>query len=153
MREQSGNPNLASLNSRVTRTFCEPMDRRRQKRYELEAPVSFFWKDAGGNRRRGHGFLRDVSEKGVFVWTHESPPLGTKVQFEILFKSAISASGLRMQARGEIVRVERSQQVEQGGGFAASTKTLRMHSNKVDVVQEHRKETNALDIAGGQEEK
>jgi len=109
------------------------MNRRRHKRYDLKAPARFSWKASGGVSSRGRGFVRDISEAGIFVETHDAPPYGAAVQFEVC-TSFLSRSGVVMQTKGKVVRVELSHQVRYGTGFAAATKKLKLHNNKADTV-------------------
>jgi hypothetical protein len=125
-------------------TACKSMDRRRQKRYELKAKVTFSWKDAGGNRCSGQSFLRDISESGIFVLTQDSLYVGAKVRLEIFFDFG---SGFSMHAGGQVVRVEPSEQVERLGGFAAALKTVTLsnETSEEKIVRD-------LGIAGEPEE-
>jgi hypothetical protein len=102
------------------------MDRRLHKRFDLNAPVTYSWKDRPGIRRSGHGTTRDVSECGLFVLTDSPPPVGTGIQFEVSF-SFRDDSRVQMRARGMIVRVEANGGTEMAHGFAASTKALWMY--------------------------
>jgi hypothetical protein len=102
------------------------MDRRLHKRFDLNAPVTYSWKDRPGIRRSGHGTTRDVSECGLFVLSDSLPPVGTAIQFEVSF-SFRDDSRVQMRARGMIVRVEANGSAETVPGFAASTKALWMY--------------------------
>ena len=111
------------------------MDRRRNKRYDLKAAASFFWKAPGAARSGGEGFVRDISERGVFVLTDHSPPLGASVRFEVL-PTPTSAPVLVMRAKGEVIRVEPSSGYEQANGFAAATRTLTVRNRPAEGLLE-----------------
>ena len=102
------------------------MDRRHHNRYELKASVTFRWNDAQGNRCSGRGELRDISEKGVFVFADTQPAVGTIVRFDVLFNSFRDGSTVTMDARGTVVRVERGGQEGSRKGFAAVTKSPKL---------------------------
>ncbi|MHB8485876.1 MAG: hypothetical protein ACYDCM_09115, partial [Candidatus Acidiferrales bacterium] len=61
------------------------MDRRQHTRFDLSAPVTYFWKEQGSIRRAGRGTTRDVSECGLFVVTDSFPPAGAVIEFEVSF--------------------------------------------------------------------
>jgi PilZ domain len=114
--------------------FCSrPMDRRHHKRYHLQATARFSWKDAGGARFEGSGLTRDISEKGVFVLTKHIPPSGTTVRLEVRAPSH-SGSGLLIQSRGQVVRVEGAAQPPATLGFAAATRSLKLRDCNPAVI-------------------
>lgn len=119
------------------RVGSEPMDRRHQRRYDLQAAAHFSWKDAGGIRWRGRGFTRDVSETGLFVVTRDAPPSGVPVKVEVRALSQLG-SGLLMQAKGQVVRVQVNEQPASGVGFAVATRSLVLRSCKPDVTAQDR---------------
>jgi PilZ domain len=110
------------------------MDRRNRKRFDLEATARFSWTDAGGVRWKGQGRTRDISETGVFVLTPECPPSGASVRLEVR-ASALTQSGLMMQARGQVVRVEPSVAPAAAAGFAAATRSLKLRNCKPGVTR------------------
>jgi hypothetical protein len=90
--------------------------------------VAFQWRDARGIRRQGAGFMRDVSVGGLFVLTPSLPPIGTTVQLEICLESPPTDSPITIHAKGQVCRVEPSDQYGAQRGFAASTKRLRLQN-------------------------
>lgn len=109
------------------------MDRRNHKRFDLEATARFSWTDAGGVRWQGQGRTRDISETGVFVLTPDCPPSGATVRLEVR-ASALSKSGLMMQTRGHVVRVEATEAPVAAAGFAATTRSLKLRNCKPGVT-------------------
>src|SRR5271168_418392 len=107
----------------------KPMDRRQHERFDLQATAQFSWQDALGVRWRGRGLTRDISETGVFVETRDAPPSGTPVRLEVRAYS-VSGSGLLMQTKGNVVRVEVSNQPANGVGFAVVTRSLVLRNCK-----------------------
>jgi len=107
----------------------EGMDRRNHKRFEVVATARFSWTDLRGNRWRGRGRTRDISETGVFVVTPDCPPSGATVRLEVRAAS-LSRSGLMMQAKGQVVRVEVGKSAPAIAGFAAATRSLKLRDCK-----------------------
>ncbi len=113
------------------------MDRRWYQRWELEAPVTYSWKDAGGVRHRTKGAVKNISGAGVFVSTHEPPVLGARVRFRVFFSSFHFVSVLVMKTIGQVVRVESELQAEAPGGFAVAFKSYFLR-NETRVIERRR---------------
>jgi hypothetical protein len=82
------------------------MDRRQHERYDLEGPLTFSWTELQCVRHRQEGLLSNMSGGGVFISTDDSPPVGTSVQFKLLFHSFLAGSRLVMRASARVVRRE-----------------------------------------------
>jgi len=88
------------------------VDQRNNKRYRLDAAVSFSW-HADATDLFGEGNTRDISLHGVFVVTDREVPLGTAVQLKVSLPSLrVARSGIFLRGKGKIIRVEEK-------GFAA----------------------------------
>lgn len=98
------------------------MDRRSRKRFDLRAPVEYFWTDSAQLQRRGQGTTRDVSERGIFILTEASPPVGAAVRFEVSFPFG-DDSQIQLKAQGHVTRVETSGEIPEYG-FATVTNLL-----------------------------
>jgi hypothetical protein len=96
------------------------VDRRRNRRFDLRAPVTYFWAEAANIHGTGHGITRDVSQAGLFVTTDSCPPVGTAVELELSFR--LGDDSLHMRANGSVVRVEANEGAGQEQGFAAVMK-------------------------------
>jgi len=70
---------------------------------------------------------------GVFVETADLPPSGVSVRLEVR-ASALDASGLKMQTRGQVVRVELTEQPRLASGFAVATRSLKLRDCKPVVT-------------------
>jgi hypothetical protein len=89
----------------------EFMERRATIRYVVEVPVRFQWKREG-KMQEGEGLTRNISRDGLFVVGNLSPQVGDITSLEVSLRSVESpAPGVRLKAKGEVVRVE-------GNGFA-----------------------------------
>lgn len=111
------------------------MERRRHQRYDLEAALSFVWKDSAGVPKRAGGHLRDISGGGVFVWSDDLPSMGAGVRFEMLVRSILPGSRLIIQGKGQVLRVDVGLIPKAPAGFAASVTTLTLRNENADVVE------------------
>lgn len=105
----------------------ERNNQRKYNRYEVGASVAFQWRDLKGVPRQGAGFMRDISNGGLFVLTPTLPPIGSKIRLEICLEYSPTDSPIAIFAKGNVCRVEPSEQSGAQRGFAASTKRLKLH--------------------------
>jgi hypothetical protein len=92
---------------------------RRSIRYRLSAPALFMWAPKDGKPRSGKGVTRDINTLGVYVQTDALPPVGARVQMEIVLpKLADSSPGMHLQGEGIVLRCENGEATIRG--FAAS---------------------------------
>jgi hypothetical protein len=69
--------------------------------------------------RRAEGVSRDISSKGEFIVSRESPERGASISLEIMLPSSLARIRLlRIEAQGTVVRVEPSTIGERKSGFA-----------------------------------
>jgi hypothetical protein len=61
---------------------------RRTRRYRLSVPALFMWEIQDWKSRNGKGVTRDTNALGVYVQTDSLPPVGARVQMEILLPQA-----------------------------------------------------------------
>jgi len=92
---------------------------RRAKRYGLSVPALFTWAPKEGKPRNGKGVTRDINALGVYVQTDSLPPVGARVQMEIVLpKLADSSPGMHLQGEGIVLRCESGEATKRG--FATS---------------------------------
>jgi hypothetical protein len=113
----------------------ELMERRRHQRYDLEAALSFAWKDPSGVPKSAEGLLRDISGGGVFVLADDLPPTGADVRFEVLVRSVLPTSRLVILGKGQVLRVEVGLMPKLSTGFSASVPTFTLRNENADVVE------------------
>ena len=114
------------------------MDRRRHERFDLEALVKSFWQDRAGTRYRGQGLARDISAGGLFVLTHDLPPLEVDVRLEVFFRSFLAGSRLALRINSRVVRVEKDPRVKERDGFAVAVKTFMLRNDDGEVLEQGR---------------
>jgi hypothetical protein len=92
---------------------------RRAKRYHLSVPALFMWALQDGKPRNGKGVTHDINALGVYIQTDSLPPVGARVQMEIVLpKLADSSPGMHLQGEGIVLRCESGEATKRG--FAAS---------------------------------
>jgi hypothetical protein len=115
---------MGELTASVTRensiTNGVTVEQRRSLRFGVYVPVIVDWTDESGTQRRGGGFTRDISEKGVFVWCKgDCPSCGAGIHIMLLFPGVEPTSkAWRMESKGAVVRM--IDDVSEGRGFAAT---------------------------------
>jgi hypothetical protein len=68
----------------------------------------------------GSGLTRDISTKGMFVYTASLPPHGASVKAEVILpSSSLVDEGPRMTAKGRALRLEPGTPGKSDSGFAA----------------------------------
>jgi len=108
------------------------MDRRQHQRYDLEAPLSFSWKDQRGIRQNGKGLSSNLSVGGILVSTSDPPPNGTRIRLSVLFPSLFAGEPLTFRALAQVLRVELITKLE-GRRFAATIHTFTLHNEQKDT--------------------
>jgi hypothetical protein len=112
---------------------------RQETRYQLNAPVSYWWSCSKGEIQEGNGVTRDISQTGVFVETAECPPAGTPVQMTVsLPRLGGDGSGMKLHGEGVVVRVEDNNTAKTktlGKSFAASVRFYPDSDRSVQVNQ------------------
>lgn len=93
-------------------------------RFPLQIPVVFWWTDERGQRQRGEGRSRDISEQGAFVYAPDSPPFGASVRLKIAEGLPEIAGALRIEFEGHVVRVEQPGVEEENSGFAVQSSRI-----------------------------
>ena len=117
------------------------MDGRRHTRkvirFPLEAPTLFWWTDRG-RVRRCQGRTRDISEDGAFVFSSTCPPRGIQIGFKVFLPVLPGMErDARMEADGQVVRVEQARGREEREGFAILTQHVVLRvSNEIDDRRE-----------------
>ena len=110
------------------------MERRQHERYDLQAPVSFSWKDSQGVRQRGKGILLNISGGGLFVATRGLPPQEARMRFIVSFRTVFADTHLVVRASAQVVRMEAGE-AEGRVGFAAAIKTFTLRSDQKSLIE------------------
>lgn len=103
------------------------MERREQTRYGVQALVDFEWIDEGVPHR-GRGLTRDISSKGMFIYSDSEPPVKADLQVEVSFRAITEEpKNLRLSAKALVVRVESAASPDALHGFAILNRSYKLH--------------------------
>ena len=103
------------------------LERREQTRYALRALVEFEWME-NGVRHRGRGITRDISSKGMFIYSDSQPPSKADLQVEVSFRAITEAPpNLRLSAKALVLRVDPAGSQDALNGFAILNRSYNLH--------------------------
>ena len=103
------------------------LEQREQFRYGVSALVDFEWMDEGV-LRRGQGLTRDISSKGMFIYSDSEPPTKTDLRVKVSFGSVAEGStNVQLKANALVVRVEPSSITGIEHGFAILNRSCQVH--------------------------
>lgn len=126
MVDERGSPTSA-IQAETQRPFVE---RRQQNRYGVRAVVNFQWMDAGGVLHHGQGLTRDISPKGMFIYSDAKPPAKADVEVDVDLHSVPgTATDLRLAAKALVVRVESPIRPKSHHGFAVLNRSYRLRNS------------------------
>jgi hypothetical protein len=109
------------------------LERREQTRYSVRALVDFEWIDEGVIRR-GQGITRDISIKGIFIYSEIHPPAKADLLVDVSFRDFTSMpTNLQMRAKGLVIRVEPATEPGSQQGFAILNRSYEL-LNGVNAV-------------------
>jgi hypothetical protein len=92
---------------------------RKSRRFSPTASASFSWLGPDGLLREGHGAVRDISDRSVYVNAELAPPAGAHLDVEVHLKPLeLGKTSVELYGEGTIVRIDR--RGEQISGFAAA---------------------------------
>jgi hypothetical protein len=98
------------------------IDRRQQIRHALSLEASFVWTDDEGIEHEAQGITRDISPKGLFIYTDFPPPPKVTLNIEVALSreesETIVSFPLRMKASALVLRVDPPTKSGLQGGFA-----------------------------------
>ena len=95
------------------------MELRKTNRYDLKIPVLFWWLGSDGLSESGNGMTRDISSIGVLVMTTVLPPVGARVELDVMLPDfGDHSTGIRLHGEGFVMRWQDG--IADSIGFAAS---------------------------------
>jgi hypothetical protein len=125
---------MGSLERQVLGRLVNDLERRKQIRFALRAPVHFRWKDRDGIVHKGKGFTRDISSQSVYIYAESQPPADANIHIDILFSSLLEAhSPVQMSAGAKVIRVEPISIDERLGGFVAVSSSFTLLNGVTDL--------------------
>ena len=98
----------------------------------------FWWMDRG-TVRRSEGRTRDISEVGAFVFASTCPPRGIQIGFKVFLPVLPGIQRkTRVEADGQVVRVEQVLGRDECEGFAVLTQHMVLRVNNEIYERGHR---------------
>lgn len=95
------------------------MELRKSRRYRPVAQAVFAWEGGDGLLREARGAIRDISDRGVYITAGLAPPLGARLDVNVLLPPPeAGSSSVELQGEGTVVRIDR--EAEGIKGFAAA---------------------------------
>jgi hypothetical protein len=105
------------------------LEKREQTRYDLRAVVDFEWMDAEGVPHRGRGQTRDISIKGMFIFSDSQPSTKADIQVEVSLRSVAEAvTNLGMKVEALVIRGELPTSPGIRHGFAVLNRSCKLHN-------------------------
>ena len=92
---------------KIMQRICQIVELRSANRYRLNAPAVYWWPGVDDLPERGGGFTQDISSSGVFVLTTALPPVGARLEIDILLPGVGDGSpGIRLTGHGIVLRLQ-----------------------------------------------
>jgi hypothetical protein len=102
------------------------LEQREQFRYGVRALVDFEWLD-DGVLRRAQGLTRDISPKGMFIYSDSEPPTKSDLRVKVSFGSVAEGfTNVQLRANALVVRVEPSSIPGMQHGFAILNRSCQL---------------------------
>jgi hypothetical protein len=103
------------------------LERREQIRFGIHAVVDFEWLDGEGVRQQGQGLTRDISSKGLFIYSDFQPPAKADLQVEVFFDSVTGANtNLQLRIKALLLRGEPATRQGERHGFALLNRSCKV---------------------------
>src|ERR1700758_2776906 len=120
------------------------MQLRGASRYPVRASVLFSWDEERGIHLEGTGVTRDMSIKGVFVYSMVLPSKNASVAMEVAFPPLReNAPPVRIHVRGRIVRTESNTVDPVHAGFAITSESTILRGGEHHDREEGKRCANA----------
>ena len=106
---------------------------RERTRYGVRVPVDFEWLEKGVVRR-GRGLTRDISTKGMFIYSDSEPPAMADLRVRVSFRSFAEAErDLQVSAKASVIRVEPPLRPEIIYGFAILNTSYKLQLDETSI--------------------
>jgi HSP20 family molecular chaperone IbpA len=99
----------------------------------VHALVKIMWTDKG-ILHGGHGFMRDMKSKGIFVYSDSEPPAKGRAEVEASFPFFGEAdANVRLRPQSLMIRVEPPPNPEEQDGFAILNRSYKLSEGTVPL--------------------
>jgi hypothetical protein len=103
------------------------LEQREHPRFDVRAHVDFEWIEEGV-LQTGQGFTRDISSKGMFIYSDTKPPTKADLRVRVyLDSSAQTLTKVQVRANSLVVRVETPSAPGTEHGFAILNRSHELH--------------------------
>jgi PilZ domain-containing protein len=112
------------------------LEQRERTRYGVRALADFEWM---GEEvlRRGQGLTRDISSKGMFIYSDSEPPPMVNLRVTVFFTSVTGAPAkVQLRAKALVVRVEPSSSPGIQQGFAILHRSWELHNDVSSIIDD-----------------
>ena len=112
---------------KTTLNLGDCLERREQIRFGVHALVDFEWLDGEGVRQEGRGLTRDISPKGLFIYSDSQPLAKADLQVEVFFASVTGANtNLQLRTKALVLRGEPATRHGERHGFALLNRSCKV---------------------------
>jgi hypothetical protein len=103
------------------------LEQREHPRFDVRAHVDFEWIEEG-ILQMGRGVTRDISSKGMFIYSDSIPPTKADLRVKVSFSSvAQTLTKAQLRANSLVVRVEPPSSPGADYGFAILNRSYELH--------------------------
>jgi len=96
--------------------------------------VNFEWLDGEGVRQQGRGLTRDISPKGLFIYSDSQPPAKADLQVEVFFASITGANtDLQLRTKALVLREEPATRRGEPHGFALLNRSCKVYDGVTPI--------------------
>lgn len=83
---------------------------------------------------RGRGFTRDISSKGMFIYSDFEPPAKADLRVKVSFRTDTEApANLWLSAQALVVRVGPAASRDAPRGFAILNRSYKLHNGRISI--------------------
>jgi hypothetical protein len=109
------------------------LEHREHPRFDVHAHVDFEWMEEGV-LRTGRGLTRDISSKGMFIYSDTKPPTKADLRVKVSFASlGRGLTNLHLRTNSLVVREEPPSSPEADYGFAILNKHYELHNGVTSI--------------------
>jgi hypothetical protein len=109
------------------------LEHREHPRFDVRAHVDFEWMEEGV-LRTGRGLTRDISSKGMFIYSDTKPPTKADLRVKVSFASlGRGLTNLHLRTNSLVVREEPPSSPEADYGFAILNKHYELHNGVTSI--------------------
>ena len=95
--------------------------------------MEFEWID-NGVRHHGRGTTRDISSRGMYIYSDSQPPSKADLQVEVSFRAVTEEpTNLQLSTEALVVRVDSAASQDALNGFAILNRSYNLHNGLTSI--------------------